>query len=61
MLPIDFTDEAWPLMTWAPVYADYLQYDWYSGLFEVSDEAIAKLSQGFGSWLHCFHVLAEVN
>lgn len=57
---IEQVETGWPLMVWPQAYADLLQYDWWSGLWEISDEAIARYGAGIGGWLHVFHVLAEV-
>ncbi len=53
----------WPVQRWPQPYAEYLQYDWYSGLWEFSDEATVRFGSagcGFGTWAHVFHEPADV-
>lgn len=55
--------DAWPVIAWPAPYAEYLDFDWHSGLWEFDDAATVRFGHqapGFGSWEHMFHVPAEV-
>lgn len=45
----------WPVTVLPRWMNDYVFYDWYSGIWEISDEGVAMCSAGFGAWLHQFH------
>lgn len=45
----------WPVTVLPRWMNDYVFYDWYSGIWEISDEGVAMCGAGFGAWLHQFH------
>ncbi len=57
------SNTAWPVLLWPAPYAQYLEYDWHSGLCEFNDAGTVALGHegcGFGTWAHTFNVPAEV-
>jgi hypothetical protein len=52
----DSPNTGWPETEWY-FSNDYLAYDWYSGLWEVTPEATVRFGFGeWGSWVHLMWV-----
>lgn len=57
------TNAGWPVLEYPAPYMHYLDYDWYSGLWEFSPEATVRFgheADGFGTWTHAFLLPAAV-